>query len=96
MASGNTLLRNKGDGTFEDTTWKASANPVGWFWGASFGDFNNNGWQDIYAADGWVYNDPGIGDGAGISQQRCHPAERAQDRPIFRSGAFRQAFLAWV
>src|SRR6266850_2535709 len=57
MASGNTLLRNRGDGTFEDTTWKANANPVGWFWGASFADFDNDGWQDIYAADGWVYND---------------------------------------
>jgi len=59
MASGNTLLRNKGDGTFEDVTWKASANPLGWFWGASFADFDNDGWQDIYAADGWVYNDRG-------------------------------------
>jgi hypothetical protein len=58
MASGNTLLRNKGDGTFEDVTWKAGANPVGWFWGASFGDFDNDGWQDIYAADGWVFNEP--------------------------------------
>ncbi len=59
MASGNTLLRNKGDGTFEDVTWKANANPVGWYWGASFADFDNDGWQDIYAADGWVYNDRG-------------------------------------
>jgi hypothetical protein len=59
MASGNTLLRNNGDGTFEDTTWAAGANPVGWFWGASFGDFDNDGWQDIYAANGWVYNEPG-------------------------------------
>jgi hypothetical protein len=59
MASGNTLLRNKGDGTFEDVTWKANANPIGWFWGASFADFDNDGWQDIYAADGWVYNDRG-------------------------------------
>jgi hypothetical protein len=59
MASGNTLLRNKGDGTFEDTTWKANANPVGWFWGASFADFDNDGWQDLYMADGWVYNDRG-------------------------------------
>jgi hypothetical protein len=58
MASGNTLLRNKGDGTFEDVTWNAGANPVGWFWGASFGDFDNDGWQDIYAAVGWVRNDP--------------------------------------
>jgi hypothetical protein len=59
MASGNTLLRNKGDGTFEDTTVKASANPVGWYWGASFADFDNDGWQDIFAADGWVFNDRG-------------------------------------
>jgi hypothetical protein len=59
MASGNTLLRNKGDGTFEDVTAKTNANPLGWFWGASFADFDNDGWQDIYAADGWVYNDRG-------------------------------------
>jgi enediyne biosynthesis protein E4 len=59
MASGNTLLRNRGDGTFEDSTAKANANPLGWFWGASFADFDNDGWQDIYAADGWVYNDRG-------------------------------------
>ena len=58
MASGNTLLRNRGDGTFDDVTMKANANPVGWFWGASFADFDNDGWQDIYAACGWVKNDP--------------------------------------
>jgi hypothetical protein len=56
MASGNTLLRNKGDGTFEDVTLKAHANPLGWFWGAAFADFDNDGWQDAYAANGWVYN----------------------------------------
>ena len=59
MASGNTLLRNKGDGTFEDATWDAAANPPGWFWGAGLADFDNDGWQDIYAANGWVYNDKG-------------------------------------
>src|SRR5580698_374897 len=57
MASGNNLFRNKGGGTFEGTTDKNNANPLGWFWGASFADFDNDGWQDIYAADGWVYND---------------------------------------
>ncbi|MEQ1884821.1 MAG: CRTAC1 family protein [Bryobacteraceae bacterium] len=57
MASGNTLLRNRGDETFEDTTEKAHAAPPGWFWGASFADFDNDGWQDIYAANGWAYND---------------------------------------
>jgi hypothetical protein len=57
MASGNTLLRNKGDGTFEDVTEKTNTNPPGWFWGASFADFDNDGWQDLYVANGWVYND---------------------------------------
>lgn len=59
MASGNTLLRNKGDGTFEDATWQANANPIGWFWGAYLGDYDNDGWKDIYAVNGWVYNDKG-------------------------------------
>lgn len=57
MASGNTLLRNRGDLTFEDTTEKAGGNPLGWFWSASFADFDNDGWQDVYMANGWVYND---------------------------------------
>jgi enediyne biosynthesis protein E4 len=59
MASGNTLLHNRGDGTFQDVTAKAGVNPLGWFWSASFADFDNDGWLDIYAADGWVYNKPG-------------------------------------
>ena len=59
MASGNNLLRNRGDGAFEDVTEKSNTSPMGWFWGASFADFDNDGWQDIYAADGWVRNDRG-------------------------------------
>jgi hypothetical protein len=59
MASGNTLLHNNHDGTFEDVSAKANANPPGWFWGASFADFDKDGWLDIYAVNGWVYNDPG-------------------------------------
>src|SRR5262249_42134177 len=43
--------------TFEDVTLKAHANPHGWFWGAAFADFDNDGWQDGYAGNGWVYND---------------------------------------
>ena len=59
MASGNTLLRNRGDGTFEDATLAAGANPPGWFWGTVFADFDNDGWQDLYAANGWVQGEPG-------------------------------------
>ncbi|HEV8242303.1 MAG TPA: CRTAC1 family protein [Thermoanaerobaculia bacterium] len=59
MASGNNLLRNRGDGTFEDVTAETGTNPLGWFWGSAFADFDNDGWQDIYSTNGWVYNDPG-------------------------------------
>jgi hypothetical protein len=59
MASGNTLLRNRGDGTFEDVTWEAGANPPGWFWGSGFADFDNDGWQDVYSTNGWIYGEPG-------------------------------------
>ncbi len=62
MASGNVLLHNQGPNqqgqvTFEDVTWATDANPPGWFWGSGFADFDNDGWQDVYAANGWVYND---------------------------------------
>ena len=59
MAAGNTLLENQGDGTFRDVTWETAANPPGWFWGSGFADFDNDGWLDVYSANGWVYNDPG-------------------------------------
>jgi hypothetical protein len=59
MSWGNTLMRNRGDGTFEDTTWTANANPPGWIWGAAMADFDNDGLSDIYAAHGWVYGEPG-------------------------------------
>jgi len=60
MGSGNNLLRNDGPGPdggyrFTDVTWDTGTNPPGWFWGASFADFDNDGWQDLYAANGWVY-----------------------------------------
>lgn len=59
MASGNTLLHNRGDGTFEDRSWSSSANPPGWYWGAVLADLDNDGWQDIYAANGWIYQSLG-------------------------------------
>jgi hypothetical protein len=59
MAAGNHLLRNRGDGTFEDVSSRAGANPPGWFWGAALADFDNDGWLDIYCANGWVYGEKG-------------------------------------
>jgi enediyne biosynthesis protein E4 len=54
----NTLRRNDGEGTFTDVTFPAGhGEPTIPFlgWGASFLDFDNDGWKDILVANGHVY-----------------------------------------
>ncbi len=53
-ARGNTLLANNGDGTFEDVTMAAGISVGGWSWGSKFVDFNNDGYADIYAPNGFI------------------------------------------
>ena len=57
FASGNTLLRNNGDGTFENATREANVSVGGWAWGAKFLDFNNDGYPDLYSPNGYITND---------------------------------------
>ncbi len=47
---GPILCRNKGDGTFEDVTAKSGlrAKQRGWGMGVTFGDYDNDGFADIY------------------------------------------------
>jgi hypothetical protein len=51
----NMLYRNRGDGTFENVTAKAGvwANVNGRGDGAAWGDFNNDGFLDLYLTNGW-------------------------------------------
>jgi hypothetical protein len=42
------LWRNRGDGTFVDATDKAGVGYPGWGMGAAVGDFDNDGWEDLY------------------------------------------------
>jgi hypothetical protein len=42
------LYRNNGDGTFIDVTDKAGVGDVGWGMGAAVGDYNNDGFEDLY------------------------------------------------
>jgi hypothetical protein len=44
----NSLLRNRGDGTFEDTTDKAGVLSFHPTQVAAWGDFNNDGWLDVF------------------------------------------------
>jgi hypothetical protein len=42
------LYRNRGDGTFEDTTTKAGLALIGWGQGVCAGDYDNDGFSDLY------------------------------------------------
>lgn len=48
--AGNRLYRNNRDGTFTDVTEKAGLRRVGWFCGVTVGDYNNDGFEDIFIA----------------------------------------------
>ncbi len=48
---GNHLYRNKGDGTFEDVTKKAGVGGPWYSMGATTGDFNNDGYPDIFISN---------------------------------------------
>ncbi len=52
MASGNTLLLQRPDRTFEDATARSGAKHAGWNWSSISGDLDNDGWPDIYATNG--------------------------------------------
>jgi len=53
-ARGNSLFRNRGDGTFEDVTLAARANMGRWSWSTGALDFDGDGWDDIYCVTGMV------------------------------------------
>jgi hypothetical protein len=42
------LYHNNGDGTFTDVTEKAGVGDIGWGMGAAVGDYNNDGFDDLY------------------------------------------------
>ena len=67
------LLHNNGNGTFTDTAKQTGADvpyisdpaiPT-MTWGTIFGDFNLDGWEDLYQAAGWIETQP-----AGMPDQR--------------------------
>ena len=44
----NHLYRNNHDGTFSDVTVKAGLTATGWGQGVCVGDYDNDGWEDLY------------------------------------------------
>ena len=54
----NVLLEPIGDGRFRETGGDRGMEVGGWSWDVSTGDFDNDGWQDVYIVNGtWVPNE---------------------------------------
>ncbi len=54
----NALYRNRGNGTFMDETFRGNVGRVSLpylGWGTFFADFDNDGWKDLFVANGHVY-----------------------------------------
>lgn len=52
----NCLQLNRGDGHFQEIGFLANVAATDWSWGAMIFDFDNDGWKDIYVANG-IYHD---------------------------------------
>lgn len=57
MVAGSQLHLNQGDGSFAATPNRTDVAAVGWGWGASLADLNNDGFLDIYATCGFMSQD---------------------------------------
>ncbi|REJ64732.1 MAG: VCBS repeat-containing protein [Planctomycetota bacterium] len=54
FAVGNSLLKNQGDGLFVDRSAAAGVARGRWAWGSQFADLNNDGWEDLIVANGYI------------------------------------------
>jgi len=68
----NYLYRNRRDGTFSDVTRQAGFRGTGWGQGVCTGDYDNDGWQDLYVTYyGWnrLYRNKGDGSFKEIAEE---------------------------
>ena len=82
----NHLYRNQGDGSFADVTQKAGLARAGWGQSVSVGDFNNDGYDDIfisYFGKNSLYRNNGDGTFADVAEK----AGVANNRTRWGSGS---------
>jgi hypothetical protein len=54
LARGNSLFQNRGDGQFEDASVSHGVTLGRWSWGSLFADVNNDSWDDLLVANGYL------------------------------------------
>jgi len=68
----NRLYHNNRDGTFTDVTEKAGLKSAGWAMGVCAGDYNNDGWEDLfvtYYGQNRLYRNNGDGTFTDVSKE---------------------------
>ena len=55
-ARGNSLFQNTGKGAFRDVSEETGVTMGRWAWGSLFSDLNNDGWEDLLVANGFITN----------------------------------------
>jgi len=76
----NLLYHNNGDGTFTEVSKAAGvANPAGKGLGVAFGDFNNDGWPDIFVSNDTVRNFLYLNNGDGTFADIAYAAGAGYD-----------------
>jgi len=53
---GGTLYRNNGNGTFSDVTKRARVGHTGWDFAGAWGDYDGDGWPDLYLVNEFAGN----------------------------------------
>ncbi len=91
---GNSLLRNRGDGRFEDKTLEARAEMGRWAWSSDALDFDNDGWEDLYVVNGMLTRPPSLAAGVpAASSGEAAPKRAASLRA--EAGPPRRARARW-
>ena len=62
FARGNTLLRNDGEQKFIDVSAETGVEMGRWAWSSQWADLNNDGWEDILIANGYLTGEASTGD----------------------------------
>jgi tetratricopeptide (TPR) repeat protein/peroxiredoxin len=59
-ARGNSLYRNQGNGMFQNTSQQAGVEMGRWSWCSDFWDFDQDGYPDLYVANGYISAPEGV------------------------------------
>ena len=54
LAKGNSLFENLGNGKFREVGGHAGVELGRWAWSSIFTDLNNDGWEDLFVANGYI------------------------------------------